>query len=136
MYPNLKLQPPPSEAEIEAMTPDELINKLWDKRIRRSVYRMLKAGGVGDRLAHNMPLLPPVREAIIRGLKHWSPVVRRECLQIIDHHGDDSCLPHVAPLLKDREPRVRRLAEHTLLCQRCFDRSGAYGQRLMTEYEP
>src|SRR5690349_3791017 len=128
IYPNLRLQPPPTDAEIEAMTPDQLVAKLWDKRIRRPVYRMLKAGGIGDRASHDIPLSPAVRHAVIRGLGHWSPVVRRECLQIIDHHGDDTCLPYVVPLLDDPVPHVRWFAKHTLTCDRCFDRQGTYGQ--------
>lgn len=58
-------------------------------------------------------------EAAIRGLRHPSPVVRRYAADLMDHFGDDTCVPPLLELLNDPVPKVRRQAVHSLSCQRC-----------------
>ncbi len=52
-------------------------------------------------------------------LRHPSPVVRRRCLDLLDHHGDDTIGPTVVRALDDPIPRVRRHALHALTCVKC-----------------
>ncbi len=52
-------------------------------------------------------------------LEHPSPVVRRQCLDMLDHHGDDTIGPTVVRALDDAVPRVRRHAVHALTCVKC-----------------
>ncbi len=52
-------------------------------------------------------------------LEHPSPVVRRRCLDLLDHHGDDTIGPTVVRALEDPVPRVRRHALHALTCVKC-----------------
>src|SRR6266550_4734155 len=127
----------PTSDEIHALTPDQLVNKLWDKRIRNDVQRAL-IGGLGACETRHLIMPPAVRAAVIGGLAHWSPKVRWWCLQLIDHHGDEHCLPHVVPLLHDPVQRVRKIARHTLECERCKRSPEAIdlGRRLLTNSLP
>jgi hypothetical protein len=118
------------------MTPDELVNKLWDKRIRNRVIHAL-VGGLTSTEMKSVRVSDDVRQAIVRGLTHWSPKVRWWSLQLIDHVTDTGSLEHVVPLLDDPVQRVRKQARHTLICEACKespDISDA-GQRLLDEYE-
>lgn len=58
-------------------------------------------------------------EAAIRGLRHPNPVVRRYAADLMDHFGNDMCVPPLLELLNDPVPKVRRQAVHSLSCQRC-----------------
>jgi hypothetical protein len=105
--------------EIEQLTPEQLVNKLWDKRIRHLVIRRLVGGLSSTELRTIARLSPEARDAIVAGLGHWSPPVRWWCLQLIDHLADASLLEYVTPLLDDPIQRVRTQAEHTLTCAVC-----------------
>lgn len=62
--------------------------------------------------------------ALLRGLKHAHPRVRRGCVDSIDHGGyggDARCVAALLPLLHDPVPHIRRAAWHTLFCERCHD---------------
>jgi HEAT repeat protein len=62
----------------------------------------------------------PGIEAVIAGMTHPSPRVRRACAGFMDHNGGDSCVaPLTERLLTDPVPRVRREAVHSLACDRC-----------------
>lgn len=59
-------------------------------------------------------------QAVLRGLSHPEPRVRRGAADFMDHHADDRCVPHLAKLvLHDPVPYVRWTALHALKCQRC-----------------
>jgi hypothetical protein len=105
--------------DLSEMTPDQLVNKLWDKRIRNDVIRRLLGGLTATEL-RRLHAGPEVRDAVVRGLQHPSPPVRYWCLWIIDHAAEDeSWLRPVIPLLNDPIKRVRRMARHALECDRC-----------------
>ena len=59
-------------------------------------------------------------DAVLQGLFHSNPRVRRGCAGFLDHHGTDACF---APLqwvaLHDTASSVRRVAVHSASCQRC-----------------
>ena len=58
--------------------------------------------------------------AVLAGLRHADPRVRRGGADFMDHHGTDRCVtPLTATALTDPIPRVRRAAVHSLACQRC-----------------
>jgi len=61
-------------------------------------------------------------EAVLAGMTHPSPRVRRACAGFMDHNGGDFCIaPLTERLLTDPVPRVRREAVHSLSCDRCKD---------------
>ena len=53
------------------------------------------------------------------GLSHYNPVVRWQCLQLLDAHPDHRAVPDILNLLKDPVPRVRWHAIHALECDAC-----------------
>lgn len=113
------MEQPLTSAEIEKLTSEQLVNKLWDKRIRNRVVQTLVGGLTATEMRTIAKLSSEARVAIIGGLNHWSPPVRWWCLQIIDHLADESLLEYVVPLLNDPIQRVRKQAEHTLTCVDC-----------------
>ncbi len=67
---------------------------------------------------------PPAIPALLTGLGHTHPKVRRGCVDIIDHGGygaDARCIEALIPLLHDPVPHIRRAVWHTLFCERCQD---------------
>jgi hypothetical protein len=59
-------------------------------------------------------------EAALWGLSHPKVHVRRGCAGFMDHHGTDSCFtPLKQVALHDPAPSVRRVAVHSVTCQRC-----------------
>lgn len=59
-------------------------------------------------------------EAVIVGLAHLNSMVRRECAGYLDHRGTDACVSRLQFMaLHDPVPNVRRIAVHSLSCQRC-----------------
>jgi hypothetical protein len=69
---------------------------------------------------------PPAIPALLAGLGHTHPRVRRGCVDIIDHGGyggDARCIEALLPLLYDPVPHIRRAVWHTLFCERCQDES-------------
>jgi hypothetical protein len=56
---------------------------------------------------------------LVAGLRHPNPRVRYECLELLDHLADDSCLLPMIEATADPVPRVRRVAVHALGCRRC-----------------
>jgi HEAT repeat protein len=97
----------------------ELVDRLRIRAERYQAARSLSAGGRGAR-ENRGKLLPPEKiEALIWGLSHESPVVRRCCLELLDQHPDPSAVPHIVGRLEDPVPRVRWHAVHALLCDAC-----------------
>lgn len=67
---------------------------------------------------------PAAIPALLSGLTHSHPRVRRNCVDIIDHGGygaDGRCIAALLPLLHDPVPHIRRAVWHTLFCERCQD---------------
>lgn len=67
---------------------------------------------------------PAAIPALLAGLTHRQPRVRRGCVDVIDHGGygaDDRCVTALLPLLHDPVPHIRRAVWHTLFCTRCQD---------------
>ncbi len=61
--------------------------------------------------------------AVVQGLGHPEPPVRRGCLDFLDHHADDLCVDDLRRVaLHDPIPHVRRFAVHALGCVRCKTR--------------
>lgn len=61
--------------------------------------------------------LPAVRH----GLQHQKTVVRRQCVNILDHLVDEDSLSVLVSSLDDGDPGVRARALHALSCDRCKD---------------
>jgi HEAT repeat protein len=58
-------------------------------------------------------------EALVAGLAHPHPDVRKWSAALLDHHADGRCLPGLVALLADPVAAVRRHALHSLGCQPC-----------------
>src|SRR5215217_1619438 len=63
-----------SHGELQSLTAEQLVNKLWDKRIRSEVIRALVGGLTAGEL-RQARLSDEARRALIEGLGHWSPKV-------------------------------------------------------------
>jgi len=58
--------------------------------------------------------------AVIAGLRHPDPRVRRSCAGFMDHQGTDLCVPLLYQVARhDPVAYVRREAVHALSCERC-----------------
>lgn len=76
-------------------------------------------GRIGARANRGHQLSPEKLDALIRGLGHRNPVVRRCCLEFLDQHPDEKALPSILRCLEDPVPRVRWHAVHALICDKC-----------------
>jgi hypothetical protein len=97
----------------------DVVDKLAVRAERFRAQHALSAGGRGARENRGKVLPPEKIEALIWGLTHRSPVVRRCCLELLDQHPDASAVPHIVAALRDPVPRVRWHAVHALLCDAC-----------------
>lgn len=58
--------------------------------------------------------------AVLWGLSHPNARVRRGCAGFLDHHATDACIPQLRKVaLHDPASGVRRVAVHSVTCQRC-----------------
>jgi HEAT repeat protein len=57
--------------------------------------------------------------AVVRGLSHPDPPVRRGCAGFMDHNGTDAAVAALLAALDDPVMNVRREAVHALGCDRC-----------------
>lgn len=58
--------------------------------------------------------------AVLHGLAHPNARVRRGCAGFMDHQGTDECVERLHEVAReDPVPSVRRVAVHSLGCQRC-----------------
>src|SRR5437660_879399 len=62
---------------------------------------------------------PPVVPAVRRGLGHDKAIVRRQCVNILDHLLDEESLVVLVAALDDADPQVAARALHALACDRC-----------------
>src|SRR5262245_28879670 len=96
-----------------------VVDRLKIPTERYQAAQALSAGGRGARQNRGKPLPTEKVEALIWGLSHGSPVVRRCCLELLDQHPDPRAVPHILRALEDPVPRVRWHAVHALLCDAC-----------------
>ena len=97
----------------------ELVDQFRFKPQRWTAIRELLGPQRPQAEARGTPLPPSVLEAVRWGLGHWSPVVKRVCLEILDTHPDAGTVPLIVALLDDPVPRVRWHAVHALSCEGC-----------------
>lgn len=96
---------PPSARELLLLV-EQLAGKNW-QQVAQAEKQLLAAGEAG-------------LQAAIAGMRHSDSRVRRACAGFMDHHGDDRCLLSLTErLLTDPVPNVRRVAVHSLGCERC-----------------
>ena len=99
----------------------EIVERLGNRSERFEAAHLMSAGGHGARENRGKPLLEEKIDALIWGLSHENPVVRRCCLELLDQHPDPRAVPHILAALDDPVPRVRWHAVHALLCDACKD---------------
>ncbi|HEX7038246.1 MAG TPA: HEAT repeat domain-containing protein [Pseudomonadales bacterium] len=97
----------------------DIVDSLQAPSERMNALRLIEDGRVGARANRGRPLPPDRVDALIWGLSHASPVVRRCCLELLDQHPDDRARPHIVRCLSDPVPRVRWHAVHALICDAC-----------------
>ena len=123
-------------------TPDELVERLADKFTRLESMRSL-LGAVNSRELRNVEVSDDVLDALVRGTRHESPVVRWWSVQLLDHCPDERAFAAVVPLLDDPVDRVRRNAAHAVGCRickpastACADSSVIEKMRSLAEHDP
>jgi HEAT repeat protein len=84
----------------------------WVARLGFSSYRQ---GAKQYLLSSGPPAVPAVR----RGLRHDKAIVRRQCVNILDHLVDEESVAALVATLDDADPLVAGRALHALACDRC-----------------
>jgi HEAT repeat protein len=97
----------------------DVVDSLRLRAERFDALRLLTDGRVGARANRGRRLPGERLDALIWGLRHPSPVVRRCCLELLDQHPDARAVPHIVACLDDAVPRVRWHAVHALICDAC-----------------
>lgn len=97
----------------------DVVDSLKTRAERFNALRRIEDGRIGARANRGRALAPEQVDALIWGLSHPSPVVRRCCLELLDQHPDDRAIPHIVKCLDDVVPRVRWHAVHALICDAC-----------------
>jgi len=97
----------------------EIVDSFKHRAQRFPALLAMTDGRVGARANRGVALSAEKRAALIWGLEHQNPVVRRCCLELLDQHPDPDALPHIVTRLHDPVPRVRWHAVHALLCDAC-----------------
>jgi len=73
---------------------------------------------------------PAAVPALRRGLRHPKPIVRRQCVNLLDHFMDDASVGDLVSALDDPEPSVVVRALHSLACDRCKENECRPGEDL------
>lgn len=68
---------------------------------------------------HLMHSGQPALPALRRGLRHQRAIVRRLCVNILDHLVDEESVPDLVAALDDEDPGVCARALHALACDKC-----------------
>ncbi len=104
--------------DYQACSPDQLVSLL---AFRAHWFGAMEAlvGSVNGRDARQIKLTDAAWQAILNGLQHKNPNVRFQCVQLMDHFGDDRIIEPVRRMLHDWAPRVRKQALHALTCEKC-----------------
>ncbi|MEM7017009.1 MAG: HEAT repeat domain-containing protein [Pseudomonadota bacterium] len=97
----------------------EVVDRFKIKSERFEAAKQMTDGRVGSRANRGRVLEQDKMDALIWGLRHESPVVRRCCLEFLDTHQTADCVPHIVKCLDDPVPRVRWHAVHALICDGC-----------------
>ena len=98
----------------------ELVDRLKIKKERYILGDLLSAKpGTRPSKQRGKKVSEHKLEALIWGLSHDNPVVRWQCLQLLDAHPDHRAVPDILNLLNDPLPRVRWHALHALECDVC-----------------
>lgn len=84
----------------------------WVARLAASSYRQRAKQYL---LGSGPPAVPAVR----RGLGHDKAIVRRQCVNILDHLVDEESVADLVATLDDADPQVAGRALHALACDRC-----------------
>lgn len=108
----------PEDLDYSLVSPRELVDMLAYKRHTNPAIIAL-IGGLHGKEMREAVLSEAALEALVWGLKHPNPRVRRGCLQLMDHVGDERCFPHILRAFDDEEPKVRALARHAMECDKC-----------------
>jgi hypothetical protein len=97
----------------------DVVDRLQIRAERFDALLLFTDGQPGAR-ANRGKRLPADRiDALIWGLRHESPVVRRCCLELLDQHPDERAIASIVACLDDDVPRVRWHAVHALICDVC-----------------
>ena len=97
----------------------DVVESLTRREARLEAMRALAGGDLGARASRGRALSPDRVDALVWGLSHNSPVVRRCCLELLDLHPDARAAEAIARCLDDPVPRIRWHAVHTLSCEAC-----------------
>src|SRR5262245_46151652 len=97
----------------------EVVDRLKIRSERFNALLLITDGRVGARANRGRRLSSDRVDALIWGLRHTSPVVRRCCLELLDQHPDDRAISNIVACLDDAIPRVRWHAVHALICDVC-----------------
>jgi vesicle coat complex subunit len=76
-------------------------------------------GRVGAKANRGIALSDEKVDALIWGVSHENPVIRRVCLELLDIHPVERAIPSIIRCLDDPVPRVRWHAVHALICDTC-----------------
>ncbi|MCX6043972.1 MAG: HEAT repeat domain-containing protein [Chloroflexi bacterium] len=104
--------------DYQTCSPDQLVSLLGFKAHYINALRTLVGGAFGREFPQ-LVLTDTVFQALVRGLEHKNPNVRFQCVQLMDHLGDDRIIEPVRQMLHDWAPRVRKQALHALTCEQC-----------------
>jgi HEAT repeat protein len=96
-----------------------VVDRLADKAQRHAAALALCDGDLSARANRGRPLAADKIEALIQGLLHPDPAVRRSCLEILDQHPAPQAVASIVDCLDDSVPRVRWHAVHALVCDAC-----------------
>ena len=98
----------------------ELVDRLKIKKERYILGGLLSAKlGTSPSEQRGKKVSEQKLEALIWGLSHDNPVVRWQCLQLLDAHPDHRAVSDILNLLNDPVARVRWHAIHALECDAC-----------------
>jgi HEAT repeat protein len=73
---------------------------------------------------------PPAVPAVRRGLQHHKAIVRRQCVNVLDHLVDEASVPFLVGAIDDEDPAVAGRALHALACDRCKEGACRPGEDL------
>jgi hypothetical protein len=92
-------------------------------------------GRIGAKANRGVELSAEKKDALIWGVSHDNPVVRRVCLEFLDQHPVERAIPSIIRCLDDPVPRVRWHAVHALICDTCKDGKRYFDDSLLERIE-
>ena len=91
------------QENIESFTPEELVERLLERdwrshvEVRGRLFRTMATGSMN---------------AVIAGMNHRNPRIRKDCAQLMDHGADDGAIEALLEALTDPIPKVRAAADN------------------------